>query len=125
MFNVSSIQYCEGCGLDINIGTGGEYNWNGLLASTDHIHNARKKLAPTKRLTSFFIKVPGIVICESPDAGPSSHLAEPACLSSALSTHPIPNPGLCSVVHDGVDQSDKEFESTQLGPFIGNHYHGC
>ena len=109
------MQYCEGCDLDINIGTGGEYNWNEHLAGTDHIHNTRKKLAPTKQLTSFFAKASGIVIHKSPDAGPSSHSAEPARLSSMLSTHPIPTPGLFSVVCDGVDQ---ELESTQLGPAL-------
>ena len=83
---------------------------------TPHWHGShsqcQKKLAPTKRLTSFFAKASGIVVHKSPDAGPLSHSAEPARLSSTLSVHPIPTPGLFSVVCDGVDQ---ELESTQLG----------
>jgi hypothetical protein len=99
-FDASSSRYCDSCDLDVKIGTGGEYNWNGHLASADHLRKEKKKPEPTKHLTSFFAKLPKPVLRDSPEAGPSSATVEPARLSSVL------DPLLVSTTHSNTSTPD-------------------
>ena len=81
-----------------------------------------KTPAPTKRLMSFFTKLPKLVLRDSPEAGPSSATVEPACLSSVL------DPLLVSITRSNTStldlfpdagQYDKDLQSAQLSPAVG------
>ncbi|KAG6894560.1 hypothetical protein C0992_005595, partial [Termitomyces sp. T32_za158] len=53
-FNISSTQFCDTCKIHVQIGTGGEANWNQHLNSKVHKSKAGPPIKNT--LTSFFTK---------------------------------------------------------------------
>jgi hypothetical protein len=105
------------CGVDVKIGTGGEYNWDQHLASMDHVNNSKAK--PSKKLISFFSKLPKATLRRSPEAS-MSLVAAPPLLSSTLplilslrshTTSPEREPGpsnanVKSAHDDGSDSAD-------------------
>jgi hypothetical protein len=86
VFDASSTRYCDKCNIEVKIGTGGDYNWNQHLASSDHIRNS--KAAPSKKLTAFFTRAPKVSFRRSPEAGPSSAAGNSLILPNTLPGYP-------------------------------------
>ena len=110
------------CTLNVKIGTGSEYNWNGHLGSADHIHKEKKKPAPMKHLMLFFTKLLKLVLHDSPEAGPSSATVEPAHLSNVLDPFLVST--TCSDtstlnLFPNAGRYDEDLQSAQLSLAVG------
>jgi len=114
---VSSSRYCDSCDLNVKIGTGGEYNWNG--------HLARKSPSQRKEKTRTH-EAPHIFLLKTAEAGPSSATVEPVRLSSVLD--PLLVPTTRSNTQSTLDlfpdagRCDEDLQSAQLSPAVGEIY---